>query len=280
MISVVIPLYNKEQFVGQTIKSLLSQTYKEFEAIFVDDGSTDKSPQIVENIQDDRIKLIRKENGGPSSARNLGVEKAKYDWILYLDADDCLLPYALELFAKYINKVGRTYDCIFGNFFYESNGKRKLYSNYKEGGIRNNFKSFVLCKCMPRTGVAVFRKNILKQCPFREDLRRYEDLEQLFRLFKIARFYRIKDAVFIYKSDGCAAKFKRKCIMEDFSAYLEIDKGISWENIALYKLYILACQLYPEECKNIYPNYSQRYILYFITRMITNRYSERIYKLV
>lgn len=112
MISIVIPLYNKEQFVGQTIKSLLSQTFKEFEAIFVDDGSTDKSPQIVENIQDNRIKLVRKENGGPSSARNLGVENAKYDWILYLDADDCLLPNALELFAKYINKVGTTYDCI------------------------------------------------------------------------------------------------------------------------------------------------------------------------
>ena len=280
MISVVIPLYNKEQFVGQTIKSLLFQTFKEFEAIFIDDGSTDKSPQIIENIQDDRIKLIRKENGGPSSARNLGVEKAKYDWILYLDADDCLLPNALELFVKHIKEVGISYDCIFGNFFYENSGKRKLYSNYKEGAIRNNFKSFVLCKCMPRTGVAIFRKDILKKYPFREDLRRYEDLEQLFRLFKVARFYRIKDAVFIYKSDGCAAKFKRKSIMEDFSAYLKIGEGISWENIALYKFYLLACQSYPKECKRIYPYYSKRYILYFITRIITNRCSERIYKLV
>lgn len=279
MISVIIPLYNKEQFVGQTINSLLSQTFKEFEAIFVDDGSTDKSPQIVEDIHDNRIKLIRKKNGGPSSARNLGVEEAKYDWILYLDADDCLLPNALELFAKYINKVGTTYDCIFGNFFYESNGKRKLYSNYKEGGIRNNFKSFVLCKCMPRTGVAVFRKNILKRCPFREDLRRYEDFEQLFRLFKVAHFYRIRDAVFIYKLEGCAAKFKRKNIKDDFSAYLEINKGISWENIALYKLYLLARQLYPNECNLLYPSYDKRFILYFVTRVVTNKYIERIYKL-
>ena len=136
MISVIIPLYNKELFIERTIKSLLSQTFKEFEAIFVDDGSTDKSPQIVENIHDNRIKLVRKENGGPSSARNLGVERAKYDWILYLDADDCLLPNALELFVKYINKVG-SYDCIFGNFYYEKNGKRELYSNYPH--FRNSF---------------------------------------------------------------------------------------------------------------------------------------------
>lgn len=277
MISVIIPLYNKELFIERTIKSLLSQTFKEFEAIFVDDGSTDKSPQIVENIHDNRIKLVRKENGGPSSARNLGVERAKYDWILYLDADDCLLPNALELFVKYINKVG-SYDCIFGNFYYEKNGKRELYSNYKEGAIRNGFKSFVLCKCMPRTGVAVFRKDILKQIPFREDLRRYEDLEHLFRLFKVARFYRIKEAVFIYKSDGSAAKYKRKNIKDDFSAYLEINKGISWENIALYKLYLSACRLYPKECKKLYPKYSQRYFLYLITRIMTNRYIERIYR--
>ena len=280
MISVIIPLYNKEQFVGQTINSLLSQTFKEFEAIFVDDGSTDKSPQIVEDIHDNRIKLIRKKNGGPSSARNLGVEEAKYDWILYLDADDCLLPNALELFVKYINQVGMTHDCILGNFFYERSGKRKLYSNYKEGAISNNFKSFVLCKCMPRTGVAVFRKNILKQCPFREDLRRNEDLEQLFRLFKVARFDRIKEAVFIYKLDGNAAKFKRKNIMEDFSAHLKINEGISWENIALYKLYLLACQLYPKECNLLYPSYNNRFILYFVTRVVTNKYIERIYKLI
>lgn len=279
MISVVIPLYNKEQFIGQTINSLQSQTFKEFEALFVDDGSTDRSPEIVKNIQDERIKLIQKPNGGPSSARNLGVEKAKYEWILYLDADDYLLPNTLEVFYQYISKV-ENFDCIFGNFFYERNGHRELYSNYKERAIKNNFKSFNIGKCMPRTGAAVYRKKILKQYPFREDLKRYEDVEQLFRLFKVARFYRIKEAVFVYNANGCEAKFKRENIKEDFSAYLKLGKGISWENIAIYKIYILARQLYPRECSQIYPEYSKRLILHFLTRLFTNKYIEKIYKLI
>ena len=279
MISIIIPLYNKEKFVERTIKSLLSQTCDKFEALFVDDGSIDNSAQIVENTHDDRIKLIRKLNGGPSSARNLGVKKASFDWILYLDADDCLLPNTIELFIKYIQKL-KNYDCIFGNFFYERNGVKKLYSNYREGEIKDNFKSFVLGKCMPRTGVAVFRKGLLVQYPFREDIRRYEDLEQLFRLFKVAHFYRIKEPMFIYNSDGSEAKFKRKNIFEDYLGYIKIGKAISWENIALYKLYLLARDLYPNECVKLYPRYSKYFVLYFITRIMTNRYSERICKLL
>ena len=151
-------------------------------------------------------------------------------------------------------------------------------NQWHSGIVCNGTGHCVLGKCMPRTGVAVFRKDILKQIPFREDLRRYEDMEHLFRWYKVARFYRIKEAVFIYKSDGSAAKYKRKNIKDDFSAYLEINKGISWENIALYKLYLSACRLYPKECKKLYPKYSQRYFLYLITRIMTNRYIERIYR--
>ncbi|NHF61080.1 glycosyltransferase family 2 protein [Flavobacteriaceae bacterium TP-CH-4] len=88
MLSVVIPLYNKELSIERTIASVLKQTYASFELIVVDDGSTDKSVEIVENFTDDRIRLIKKANGGVSSARNKGIEAANYDWLAFLDADD------------------------------------------------------------------------------------------------------------------------------------------------------------------------------------------------
>ena len=88
MISVVIPLYNKEASIKQALMSVLSQSYQEFEVVIVDDGSTDNSVAKVEEIQDSRIRLIRQENGGPSKARNTGVKNAKGEWILFLDADD------------------------------------------------------------------------------------------------------------------------------------------------------------------------------------------------
>ena len=95
MISVVIPLYNKEASIKQALMSVLSQSYQEFEVVIVDDGSTDNSVAKVEEIQDSRIRLIRQENGGPSKARNTGVKNAKGEWILFLDADDELLPNAI-----------------------------------------------------------------------------------------------------------------------------------------------------------------------------------------
>ena len=88
MISIIIPLYNKELSIAKTIFSVLSQSYTNFELLIVDDGSTDQSATVVNGILDERINLLVKENGGVSSARNTGVHAAKYEWISFLDADD------------------------------------------------------------------------------------------------------------------------------------------------------------------------------------------------
>lgn len=90
MISIIIPLYNKEHYILDTINSVFCQTNKDWECVIVDDGSTDRGPELVKNIHDSRIKYLKKKNGGVSSARNFGVSKAMGEWILYLDADDTL----------------------------------------------------------------------------------------------------------------------------------------------------------------------------------------------
>lgn len=90
MISVVIPLYNKEQSILNTIKSVQNQTYRDFEIIVVDDGSTDGSLSVVESLltAESRLTVIRKPNGGVCSARNRGIEAAKGEYVALLDADD------------------------------------------------------------------------------------------------------------------------------------------------------------------------------------------------
>ena len=80
-ISVIIPLYNKENIINQCVDSILSQSFENFELIIVNDGSTDNSLEIVKSIHDDRIRIIEQKNGGPSKARNTGVKKANGDWI-------------------------------------------------------------------------------------------------------------------------------------------------------------------------------------------------------
>ena len=90
MISIIIPAYNAADYLAQTIESVLNQTYSDFELILIDDGSTDRTREIIKDYQckDARIKYFYKENGGVSSARNLGLQKATGDFVSFLDSDD------------------------------------------------------------------------------------------------------------------------------------------------------------------------------------------------
>lgn len=88
MFSVVIPLYNKEKYIVRAIKSVLDQRFKDLELIIVDDGSTDNSVREISNFDDSRIRVIHQENMGVASARNRGVQEAKFELIAFLDADD------------------------------------------------------------------------------------------------------------------------------------------------------------------------------------------------
>ena len=88
LISIIVPIYNAELYLHQCINSVLSQTYKRFELILIDDGSTDASLAICNNYTDTRLKVIRQENQGESVARNAGIRAATGDYIAFLDADD------------------------------------------------------------------------------------------------------------------------------------------------------------------------------------------------
>ena len=105
MISVVIPLYNKEKQIINTLQSIFRQTYQDFEIVVINDGSTDNSVAEVERIQDPRIRLINQQNTGVSVARNRGIQESKGEYIALLDGDDEWMPDYLktqiELAQKY-----------------------------------------------------------------------------------------------------------------------------------------------------------------------------------
>lgn len=104
LISVIIPVYNSEKYLYNTLKSLQRQTFEDFEAVCVDDGSSDDSPRILEQFaaEDARFKIKRQKNAGGSAARNKGLELAKGKFIAFLDNDDILHPQYLEILHKNI----------------------------------------------------------------------------------------------------------------------------------------------------------------------------------
>ena len=105
LVSVIVPVYNVQEFVGECIESIINQTYTNMEIILVDDGSTDQSGVICDEYakKDKRISVIHKENGGLSDARNAGVIQAKGEYISFVDSDDYLAPETISKFYKELN---------------------------------------------------------------------------------------------------------------------------------------------------------------------------------
>ena len=123
-ISVIIPAYNSAPFLGETLDSLRAQTHKAWEAVVVDDGSTDNTREIIDaySEKDSRIRCVSQKNAGVSAARNRGLEEAAGDYVVFLDADDLYEPNALQAFAEKAEQTGA--DIILGRLRFLENGKK------------------------------------------------------------------------------------------------------------------------------------------------------------
>lgn len=119
LISVIIPVYKVEAYLTACVESVLRQTYQNFEIILVDDGSPDSCPQMCDAFaaRDDRIRVIHKENGGLSSARNAGIDAARGDYLAFLDSDDLWSPVFLERLYRAIRETDADFAvCLFQRF--------------------------------------------------------------------------------------------------------------------------------------------------------------------
>ena len=206
MISVVIPLYNKEKQIAHTLQSVFNQTFQNFEVVIVDDGSTDGSVAEVEKLSDSRIRLIHQKNAGVAAARNRGIEEAKGDLIAFLDADDEWKP---EYLATQYHLSQKYPDCnVFAcNYeFRNIEGKvtptiiRKLPFT-GEDGILSNYFEVASCSHPPLwTSAVVVKKQAIQAIGgFPVGIKSGEDLLTWARLAvndKIA-YSKISLAVFI-----------------------------------------------------------------------------------
>ena len=139
-VSVVIPVYNVEKYLKECVDSVLKQTYFSYEIILVDDGSTDASAKICDEYaaKDSRISVIHKPNGGLSSARNTGLQKARGAYVYFLDSDDYIVEYALEKLVEAAERDNA--DIVFFDAvsFADADGDFKVSQNYIR---KNNYKS-------------------------------------------------------------------------------------------------------------------------------------------
>lgn len=187
MISVVIPLYNKEKSITDTIRSVLVQTYKDFELIIVNDGSTDNSLNLVSLINDSRIVIIDKTNGGVSSARNKGIIAAKSEYIALIDGDDIWHPNHLEILQYSITKCDGEKVGGVASAFYKSTSKQ-IQNNVisrKEPVVIKDFFSFMSSPSPTffSSTIMIKKSKILETGLFNEQFAFGEDIDCWMRLF-------------------------------------------------------------------------------------------------
>lgn len=157
LVSVIIPMYNSNDTIINSIKSVLKQTYKNYEIIIVDDGSTDNSYKIVEEFMQEnnlekKIKLLSQENRGPSAARNKGISHSRGEYIAFLDADDIWVEEKLEKQIKLMSKNSNI--ALVG-----SNINNNFYK--KQDNILNISYNMLLFKNYFFTPTVIIKKSIL-----------------------------------------------------------------------------------------------------------------------
>tara|TARA_R110002012_G_scaffold17930_4_gene66660 strand:+ start:31487 stop:32425 length:939 start_codon:yes stop_codon:yes gene_type:complete len=165
LFSIIIPLYNKENFIVNTIQSALNQSCNDFEIIIINDGSTDNSLEKLHKITDPRITIFTIENQGVSHARNFGIDKASAEYIAFLDADDLWLPNHLESLKQLIKSFPK---CgLYANAYVKRKGDITLVSYYKN--IPNNFSGIIedyfessLSSSIAWTSAVVIPKKVLE----------------------------------------------------------------------------------------------------------------------
>jgi len=183
MISVIIPTYNRSEFLNNAIQSVLAQTYKDFELLVIDDCSTDITPKLVGDIDDKRIKYIRNDtNKGVSASRNIGIKNSSGEYIAFLDDDDEWLPQKLEKQMDIFSLGSPNLGCVYTLGLFISATSGKIVKNNPlphRGRILSDllYKNFII------TSSVLFRRECFKKVGlFDESVGYAEDYDMWIRM--------------------------------------------------------------------------------------------------
>ena len=202
LVSVVIPAFNAEKFLAETLDSVLSQTFLSWESIVVDDGSTDATNEIAARyLKDERVKYIKKENEGVSKARNYAIERSKGKYIALLDADDIWMPQKLEKQVALLEKNENIGLCYTGAIKVDEKLEFKEYVEAEE--FKDDSEALLLKMNILILSSAIIRKDILlKTDGFDSKFSTCADKELWLRLSLLTKFASVPDYLVKYRDVG------------------------------------------------------------------------------
>jgi glycosyltransferase involved in cell wall biosynthesis len=181
LISVIIPSYNYASTLKRAVSSVVNQLNHKHELIVIDDGSTDATPSVVAQIKEEipgQIRFIRKENGGPSSARNLGIRESQGTYLIFLDADDELFPSALQALERHITDHPGSRFIIGGHIAVSPDGKRREHiPDFLPEIPEERLRAYLLGKRISLcNGACAMHREIFSRAVYPEIFRSAEDI--------------------------------------------------------------------------------------------------------
>lgn len=238
LISIIVPVYNKKEYIKSCIDSLLKQTYKNIEIILVNDGSTDGSNIICDEYSGycNIVQIYHKNNAGVSSARNFGIVKAKGEYICFIDADDIVANnYVERLYEELCRENTDIVICSVREIHYENSKKIKLVNKVlkkQKGKILNDLEKLYYNKNFYMGGVylKIYKTDVIKSnnLKFREDLSFGEDYIFNLEYFELIETYcTISDILYtynIYPKAGNAKERLNSARIENEKKILELTK--------------------------------------------------------
>lgn len=249
MVSVILPVFNAERFLPQCLDSILRQTYQEWELIAVDDGSKDRSLEILKSYEkrDDRIHIISKKNEGVSIARNVALSQVRGEYIYFVDSDDIVMQDALSILIRTLESNNATF--VKSDFLPINEHGKQLFINKKQG-IRRRYEGKIIDSEMFYSKI-LMDEFFLWTCLFRRDIIEKNKIRFIphCRLMEDAAFiveYLLHSSRNVYK-DACVYGYRKyegtaSEVNKDYSGDLEmIQQSLSTAkerktlNILLYK---------------------------------------------
>lgn len=215
LISVVIPLFNKKDYIRRAINSVLNQTHTNFELIIINDGSTDGSENVVQLISDPRIRLVSQKNGGASRARNAGIALAHAEWVAFLDADDEYDPDFLNQVVVFLQAHAQSNLSMIGTNYYRCNNISCAVLNESiKSGVYDFFQLLRNQRSPSNSSSSmVNKKKLLSVNGFPEGVRHFEDWITWCKLAFVGDFGYVNTPLAkCYSIEGSASKSKRSSI--------------------------------------------------------------------